>query len=325
VTSGFERVTTTIVLEGEGAVGSGEDVSYDAGDHESYPAGLPLTGRWILADYSRHLEDLEFLRRPTDPSTRDHRRWAFESAALDLALAQAGRSLGEVLGRGYRPVRFVVSTRGDIRPWLAVDPALEFKLDPTGDWTRGRMEAYAATESVRVVDLKGWYEGDWVDQPKDPRLYADVAEIFRDALIEDPAWNEETRAALKGAEARLSWDAPVHRVADLDRLPVEPRNLNVKPSRFATVRELFACYDACRERGIVCYSGGQFELGVGRRQIQALASLFHPDAPNDVAPTAYNEGDPRAGLPRSPLEPRPRVGFSFADADTAGESPSGRV
>jgi hypothetical protein len=40
---------------------------------------------------------------------------------------------------------------------------------------------------------------------------------------------------------------------------------------------------------------------VGRDQIQHLASLFHPDAPNDVAPGAYNDPQPRAGLPVSPL------------------------
>ena len=41
---------------------------------------------------------------------RPYRRWAFESAALDLALRQAGRSLADVLGRA-RPLNFVVSMR----------------------------------------------------------------------------------------------------------------------------------------------------------------------------------------------------------------------
>ena len=51
------------------------------------------------------------------------------------------------------------------------------------------------------------------------------------------------------------------------------------------------------------YGGGQYELGPGRPQIQRLASIFYPDGPNDVAPSDYNEGDPRAGLPQSPLPP----------------------
>jgi len=49
------------------------------------------------------------------------------------------------------------------------------------------------------------------------------------------------------------------------------------------------------------YGGGQFELGAGRSQIQRLASLFYADGPNDVAPSVYNEGGARPGLPRSPL------------------------
>ena len=42
-----------------------------------------------------------------------YRRWAFESAALDLALRQNGLGLGDALGRAERPVRFVVSTRAE--------------------------------------------------------------------------------------------------------------------------------------------------------------------------------------------------------------------
>jgi hypothetical protein len=52
---------------------------------------------------------------------------------------------------------------------------------------------------------------------------------------------------------------------------------------------------------------------VGRGQIEPLAALFHPDALNDVAPSACNEGDPPGGLPASPLAPRPgATGFRCA-------------
>ncbi|MDQ4082394.1 MAG: hypothetical protein M3123_05855, partial [Actinomycetota bacterium] len=73
-----------------------------------------------------------------------------------------------------------------------------------------------------------------------------------------------------------------------------------------------AAYDYCAERAIPVYGGGQFELGPGRGHIQYLASLFHPDAPNDVAPGGYNEVDPPAGLPKSPLSPAPdEAGFRW--------------
>ena len=79
------------------------------------------------------------------------------------------------------------------------------------------------------------------------------------------------------------------------------RHLNIKPSRFGPLSRLFECIDACLERGIELYGGGQFELGVGRGQIQEIASLFYPDTPNDVAPSVYNAPEPVAGLPQSPL------------------------
>lgn len=313
VSSGFTRVTTTLALEGAGETGRGEDVGYEAADHDGYPADLDLTGRGTLDDFSARLGGLElFPRAPRREADRDYRRWAFESAALDLALRQAGTSLGGILDRAYHPVRFVVSTRLEIEPWLAIDPDLEFKLDPTPDWTTERIHQVAGSGRVRALDFKGYYEGTEVDAPADPALYRAVAQAFPDAILEDPAWTDETRAALAGHEARIAWDAPIHSVADLDGVPVPPRWLNVKPSRFGTLRRLCDTLDTCEERGIACYGGGQFELGVGRSQIQALASLFFPDAPNDVAPAGYNDPEPRPGLPASPLRPAERQrGLAF--------------
>jgi hypothetical protein len=313
VSSGFTRVTTTVVFEGGGAEGRGEDVAYDPAEHEGFPE-LDLSGRQTLDELSRSLDGVELFPAGTPkwPASADYRRWSLESAALDLALRQAGVSLGEALGLPYGPVRFVVSTRLDIRPWLAVDPALEFKLDPTKEWNRRTMEAIAATGSVRVLDFKAYYHGTPVDQEPDPALYSACIELFPTAVIEDAALNGTVRAVLDGALERLSFDAPIHGIADVDALPVSPRYLNIKPSRFGTVQRLLECIETSKERGISLYGGGQFELGVGRGQIQALASLFYPDAPNDVAPGGYNATEPLAGLPRSPLRPPEHpVGFSW--------------
>jgi hypothetical protein len=113
---------------------------------------------------------------------------------------------------------------------------------------------------------------------------------------------------------RITWDAPIHGVADIEALPFPPRALNIKPSRLGGLRSLLDAYDYCAERGIRTYGGGQSELGPGRGQIQYLASLFHPDAPNDVAPSVYNLPDPPDGLPPSPLPPAPsQTGFRWED------------
>jgi len=316
VSSGFRRVTTTVVLRGGGREGRGEDVTYVAEDHDGFPLALPLAGRSTFDEFSRRLGELDLFPAggPTMAGQETYRRWAFESAGLDLALRQAGMSLGAALGLEYRPVRFVVSTRLDIRPWLAIDPELEFKLDPTPEWDTETMARIAATDRVRALDFKAYYEGTPVDNAPDPELYRAVVAAFPDALLEDPALDEAPRAALRGAEARFSFDAPIHSWADVETLPLRPRHLNVKPSRFGALRSLLETVERARAAGIELYGGGQFELGVGRDQIQALASLLYADGPNDVAPRDYH-GEARPGAPRSPLVPLGQgSGFGFAFA-----------
>jgi hypothetical protein len=299
---GWTRVTTTVLLDGDGATGEGEDVTYEAEMHDGVPAGLMLAGTWTFEDLSRRLDD--------EPALAEgYRRWAFEGAMLDLALRQNELGLGEAFGRAERPVRFAVSTRAAPERWLEVAPELEFKLDAEKDWDRPLLRQLRKLGRVRVVDLKAYYHGTVVDLVPDPELYRALAEELPDVVIED-AWLEDgCREALAGVEDRLSFDAPVHSLDDLDGLPLEPRWLNIKPSRFGTVRGLLETLDACEERGIQLYGGGQYELGPGRLQIQRLAGVFYPEGPNDVAPSAYNEGEPREGLPQSPLPPRDELGF----------------
>jgi hypothetical protein len=319
ISSEFTRVTTLVRLKGGGEEGIGEDVTYTSTDHPP-PAELPLAGSHTLDAFSELVGRLElFETEPQMTAYRDYRTWAFESAALDLALRQAARSLAEVVGREPKPVTFVASKRladppsaGQLRPWLDLYPGLRFKLDPTSDWDEALIADIAATGAVDSVDLKGAYKGTVVDQPPDPILYRRVAEGFPEVWIEDPALTDETRPILEPHAERITWDAPIHSVADIERLPCAPRAINLKPSRFGSVRRLFEACDYCAEQSIAPYGGGQFELGAGRGQIQYLASLFHPDAPNDVAPGGYNESEPQPGLPTSPLRTTPaRTGFRW--------------
>ena len=322
---GFHRVTTVIHLEGAGEEGVGEDVTYDAEEQLAFvQAGpvLPLASDGTLAGFSRRLDELELFPRPLQLAFfRHYRRWGFESAALDLALRQAGASLADALGREARPVTFVASMRlADEDPtaepvlaWLRRDPGLRFKLDPTTAWTDALIADLAATGAVATLDLKGAYEGTPVDMPADPDLYARVAAAFPDAWIEDPRLTPETRAALAGHEDRITWDAPIHGVADIAAREHPPRMINVKPSRFGRLQELMDLYDHLAAQGIGAYGGGQTELGPGRGQIQLLASLFHPDTPNDVAPSGYNARVPPPDLPTSPLAPAPApTGFRWS-------------
>ena len=142
-------------------------------------------------------------------------------------------------------------------------------------------------------------------------LYRRIIEAFPDAWLEDPALTPETEALLDPHADRVTWDAIIHSVADIEALRWPPRTVNVKPSRFGSVERLFAAYDHCDAQGIGAYGGGQFELGPGRGQIQLLAALFHPDTPNDVAPGGYNIPEPQHGLETSPLTvPARATGFA---------------
>jgi L-alanine-DL-glutamate epimerase-like enolase superfamily enzyme len=323
VSSGFERKSTVVRVRGGGHEGSGEDVTYDAVDHDVLQAAgatLPLGGEWTLGSFSEHIAALDlFPSEPQREVSRRYRVWAFESAVLDLALRQAGTTLRELLGREPQPVRFVVSLRlGEppsmepLRRRLDLYPDLRFKLDPTSSWNERLIAELATTGAVESVDFKAYYSGSIVDQAPDPVLYQRVVEALPGAWIEDPALTEETEPVLADHRERFSWDAPIHSVADIEALKYTPRMVNIKPSRLGGLRNLLDAFDHCAERGIGNYGGGQFELGVGRGQIQYLASLFHPDAPNDVAPSGYNLSDPPEGLPTSPLEPRPEpAGFRW--------------
>src|SRR6266508_1922062 len=262
----FRRLTTVISLRGGGHDGVGEDITYQPEEHESPPVP-EVTGSWTLDSLSQSLDGARLFTHGTlDSATRGYRRWGWESAALDLALRQAGRSLAEVLGREALPARYVVSCAAEKVPrLLELYPALRFKLDPSAEWSDRLIDELAALGRVETADFKGVFRGDF-GNPPNPRLYARIAEAFPRAWLEDPGLNEETDEVLRPYRERITWDAPIHSAADAEALPFPPRCLNVKPSRFGTARRLFEFYDWCESRGVLMYGGGQFELGVGRAQ-----------------------------------------------------------
>lgn len=320
----FTRYATVVRLRGAGHVGAGEDVTPFEPAQLAFARSEPdfaLEGDWTVGSLAAHLDSLELYRDsalpPGFPAT--FRRWAFESAALDLALRQAGLSLQAALGRTARAVSFVNSPMlghapGDtIHRRLKRDPTLRFKLDPSPEWDEGLIEQLAATGAVAILDLKGQYPPQApVAMAPEPRLYARLAKGFPDAWLEDPGLTTETRAVLEPYRERIAWDVPVRTPNDIAGLPIPPRAINIKPARHGTLRNLFDVYDYCAEHAIPTYGGGMAEIGPGRGQNQYLASIFHPDAPNDIAPIAYNDHELPPDLPTSPLDPAPStIGFQW--------------
>ncbi len=299
---GWTRKTTVVRLFGKGKEGQveeglGEDVTYQPQDQERLQAlgkNLPLQGQCSLDEFSQKLDhlDLFFGQAPVDPAARLLRRWGFESAALDLALRQNKLSLSQVLDRPLRPLSFVASLglaeNGDLAPIrqrLAKIPEMGFKLDFAGDWTAATVDALVDIPGILTIDLKGQYRGDFQGPPAIPELYARIAEKLPQVWIEDPDWSPESAKALLPYQDRVTWDAVLHSLADIEQRPNPQRAINIKPSRFGCLSELMRVYAYCENRGLQMYSGGQFELGPGRDQIQYLAAMFHTDSPNDAAPT----------------------------------------
>jgi hypothetical protein len=326
--SGFTKVSTVVLLTGGGHVGEGEDITWDQIDQieQLRRAGdlSWLRGRRTFDEFSTllGLADL-FPVEPIRESARHYRRWAFESAALDLALRQSGLSLQQAVGREAKPVTFVVSTRiadaaglATLRALRRMNPTLRFKLDPVPTWDRELLDELGSIAGVDVVDMKGLYRNATVAMEPDPDLYGRVFAALPEAWIEDPAVADDTVELLDRHRDRITWDVPVGSVGDIEALPWPPRLLNIKPARFGSVRRLFQAYDYCEAKGIRAYGGGMFEQGPGRGQLQYLASLFHPDGPNDLAPVEYNLPLDASELPRSPLLPEPHeTGFRWGSYD----------
>jgi L-alanine-DL-glutamate epimerase-like enolase superfamily enzyme len=315
-THGWQRVTSLICLKGDGHEGLGEDISPYKDEastlHEVGPV-LPLAGEWTLGALCAHLHELD--QWPIPPEwdvAKLWRNWGFESAALDLALNQAGKPLHEVLGREPQPITFVNSLGlGDppafdpIASRLGTHNGLRFKLDAVPAWTPELIAEVAATGAVEIIDFKGQYGLETGELSELLAMYERVIAAFPDALLEDAHDLPEVAELLAPEAHRISYDAPIHSRADIDSTPLTPVAVNIKPCRVGDLESLLDVYAATEEKGLITYGGGMGELGVGRGQIQLLASLFHPDGPNDTAPGGYNTDAPAADLPRSPLPPDP--------------------
>src|SRR3954447_6362763 len=122
VSSAFTRVSTVIRMHGDGQEGLGEDVTYDAEDHDALQAAgavLPLAGEWTLGSFCDHVEGLELWPAPPRrEASRLYRVWAYESTAPDLALRQPGlappsppRGTPPCAGRARRATRPSVASR----------------------------------------------------------------------------------------------------------------------------------------------------------------------------------------------------------------------
>ena len=326
--------TTQLWLRGRGEEGVGEQVGMLDAQESLRASDFPLTGEWAtLADFLAHVDAIDVWPEPPDYELqRNWRRWTFESAALDLALRQSATSLPEVLGRTPQPVTFVNSFGlGDppdidkVANRRVLHPTVGFKLDVAPSWTEEIMDRVAAVEGVATIDFKGQYGLEVEDEGALLAMYERTLAAFTNAVFEDPHDIPAVLDMLAPIPDRVSYDAPITSVESICATHIKVRIVNIKPCRVGRLQDLSRLYAHCEAAGIQMYNGGMGELGVGRGQAQLLASLFHPHAPNDIAPSDYNLEQPPPGLPPSPLDPTPDRGFRRrGPATPAGGRPATR-
>ena len=229
-------MTTLIRLRGGGADGLGEDVSpHETEDYTLHVVGpvFELAGTWTLESFCDHLAEID--QWPV-PATWDGmlrwRNWAFESAALDLALAQAGSSLHEAIGRTPSPVRFVNSlglgdppTYDADRAAAGAHPDLRFKLDVTWEWTGGADGGGGAPRArSRSSTSRATTAWRWASCRRCSSMYERAIAAFPDALLEDAHDLPEVAALL--APRRRS-----HLLRRADPLGRRPRGRRRCPAR----------------------------------------------------------------------------------------------
>ena len=184
------------------------------------------------------------------------------------------------------------------------------------DWTPELIAELAATGARRLGRLQGPVRGHG-RRPGAPtrRSTAGWSRRSRDAWIEDPRLTPRPMPILEPHRDRITWDANIHSVADIEGLPFPPRMVNIKPSRLGPLRELMRAYDYCAERGIG---------DVRRRPVRARARAAGrsstsrrcstPTRPTTSRRAATTRSTRPAGLPASPLAPEPSaIGFRWGE------------
>lgn len=315
---GMKRIRTIVELHGKSQSGCGEDIAYFTDTQNALPAALKaaeskLVGTWTIKSFSDMLDTGLTLDLPNPPSWDDksgYHRWAIESAVLDLALRQANTNLAELIGVSWNPLRTSLSMglsednpKKKLEAWLERDPNISFKLDVSTWWDKDLITALASlgSNAISTIDFKALYKGSWADNDYPPQMYTDVAQLLPQVLIEDADLTQANREALGSIGlSRLSWDFPITCPEDIPGLStsttkvsdLRPAAINIKPSRFGSLSALLKTIDLCDKNNIPCYSGGQFELGVGRTQVQSISSLCFPTAANDCAPVMFHQAEP---------------------------------
>ena len=277
---------------------------------------LPLAGEWTLG---------ALLRPPRRRSTSGRaagvgrlralwRNWAFESAALDLALRQAGRPLHEVLGREPRPLRFVNSLglgeppSTDTDPPPARPPSRRCASSSTPPRPGRSRSARTSPPPARSRSSTSRASTGWRSRTSEA-LARHVRARGRDVPGRDPRGPARPARGRRARSRRTPTASPTTRRSPGRRprhdagQPDPRRQHQAVPHRRACAR-CSRSTRAARRDGLLMYGGGMGELGVGARADPAARVDLPPRrAERRGAERVQRRPDPPEGLPTSPLPP----------------------
>lgn len=286
--SGWLRRTVEIEVASDGgaSVGRGEWAGFAAEERAWWSSDGALAwldglvGRGTLAERAAHLD-----HAPT-PAVRA----ASEAALLSLALAQSDVTFADVCGGAASTFRFVLSSSLGAPPrWEWFDQGgagVGRKVDVDPRWSDEDWSRLADRSELCVLDAKARGGRGRRGTVLGSERAAWWARRRPDVWVEDP--DDGAIEPLLSEGGRIAFDAELRTERDLERLPRGGAGIgvNLKPARVGGPLFLLELAADALVRGSTPYVGGSFELGAGRSQLQVLASVIAPGAPNDAAPSA---------------------------------------
>ena len=266
--------------------------------------------------FSEHLAALDLF--PAPPTARGLRALPhagrYESAALDLALRQAGTSparacSGASRSRCASSSRCASASRRRSSRCAAASSSTRGCASSStrrSSWDEELIAELVATGAVDVGRLQGLLLGLDRRPAARPGALRRVAEAFPDAWIEDPALTPETDAVLAAHRERFSWDAPIHSVADIERAALSAahgQHQALAPRRPAQPARR-ASTTAPRTGSATTAAASSSSASAAARSSTSPRSST-PTRPTTSRRPASTCPSRRAGLPGSPLAPAP--------------------
>ena len=332
----WTRHTTVFHLHGGGTEGIGEDVVWDPDDQQRQQRGR--AGARHRRDCGRsttsreHLAELDLFHGRDAGVSRPYatyRRWALESAALDLALRQAGEPLHEVLGREPQPLtlRRLPAPRRPAQRRRRRRPPRRLRGRPLQARRRADLERGADRRAGRHrLGRRHRLQGRLQGHDRRRRHRSRALPALRRGVPGRLAGGPRPDRARGRRRARAP-PRPHHlgrarstRSTTFASSPSRPKTLNCKPSRFGPLSALFDFYDFCERRGhraSTAAASPSSARAAARCSCSRRCSI--PTRPNDVAPAGWDQAElPRHGAPDEPAGPLPRCRRAFTAARRLG-------